>query len=82
MRAAEPALDGFENVVAEYVLKYAKRNTRERSWREVERLPTRETTAWHGRRLCEIRRAAEAVATLAALDAARISATEGRVISI
>jgi integrase len=56
-RASAPTLDTFETVAAEYVLKYAQRHTRERSWRETERLLTQVATAWRGRRLRDISRA-------------------------
>jgi len=55
--AAEPPRDVFETVVAEYLERHARRHLRERSWREAERLLTRETAAWRGRRLSELTRA-------------------------
>ncbi|MGO9428341.1 tyrosine-type recombinase/integrase [Rhodoblastus sp.] len=56
--AAEPARDLVEAVVATFVERYAKKQTRERSWRETERILTREVVeAWRGRRLSAIKRA-------------------------
>ena len=47
-----------ERVVTSFVERYAKKNTREASWRETERLLTKEVAdAWKGRRLASITRA-------------------------
>src|SRR5271166_1342413 len=55
--AAAPKLDGIENVVTAYIERYAKKQTRERSWRECERLLQREIVGpWRGRSLAAIRR--------------------------
>jgi integrase len=56
--AAEPDRDLVETVAATFVERYAKKQTRERSWRETERLLTREVVGpWRGRRLSAIKRA-------------------------
>ena len=50
--------DLIENVCAEYIDRQAKPNTREASWREVERILKREIVSqWSGRRLGDITRA-------------------------
>jgi integrase len=55
--AREPALDLIETVVETYVARYAKKQTRERSWKETERLLKREVvSAWRGRSIAAIRR--------------------------
>lgn len=52
------ASDLIDDVVASYVEKYAKRQTRQTSWREKERLLKKEVIgAWKGRRLSTIGRA-------------------------
>jgi len=79
-RTAEPVRDAFETVAEEYVLKYARTHTRERSWREVSRLLTRETAAWRGRRLSEITRAD--VARLLDAIAARAPVVANRLLSV
>ncbi len=54
--AKEPARDGVEAVVTEFIERYAKQKTRD--WRETQRLLTKEVVAaWNGRRLSEIDRA-------------------------
>jgi integrase len=56
--APQPTHDLIESVCAAYVERQAKPNTREASWREVERILKREIVgAWEGRRLGEITRA-------------------------
>jgi integrase len=56
--AAESKLDQIETVVAAFVKRYAMKRTRENSWRETERLLTREVVGeWKGRRLSSIKRA-------------------------
>ena len=56
--APQPTHDLIENVCASYIQRQAKPNTREASWREVERILKREIIgAWAGRRLGEITRA-------------------------
>jgi integrase len=56
--AAEPERDLVEIVAATFIERYAKKQTREKSWRETERILTREVVApWRGRRLSAIRRA-------------------------
>ena len=53
--AAEPERDLVETVVETFIDRYAKKQTRERSWRETERLLNREVIgAWRGRRLAAI----------------------------
>jgi Arm DNA-binding domain len=55
--ARQPALDLIENVVSAYIDRYARRHTRERSWRQTERLLVRGIVSpWGKRRLSEIRR--------------------------
>jgi len=55
--AAAPALDLIENIVSEYVERYAKKKTRERSWRQTERLLLKEIVGpWGKRELSSIRR--------------------------
>jgi integrase len=55
--AREPALDLIENVVSGYIERYAKKKTRERSWRQTEHLLVRGIVGpWGKRRLSEIRR--------------------------
>ena len=56
--AAEPELDLIETVVASFMERYAKKQTREKSWRETERILNREVVEpWRGRRLSAIKRA-------------------------
>jgi integrase len=56
--AMRPSHDLIENVCATYIERQAKPNTREASWREVERILKREIAgAWAGRRLGDISRA-------------------------
>ncbi|ATQ66883.1 MULTISPECIES: tyrosine-type recombinase/integrase [Methylosinus] len=55
--AARPAHDLIENVCVSYIDRQAKPNTREASWREVERILNKEIVpAWRGRRLGDITR--------------------------
>jgi len=55
--AAEPERDLVETVVSTFIERYAKKQTREKTWRETERLLTREVVgAWRGRRLSAIKR--------------------------
>jgi integrase len=57
-RAPVDDLDLIEKVVSSYVERYAKANTRERSWREAERILNKEIVgAWRGRHLSTIARA-------------------------
>ncbi|MEK8093375.1 integrase arm-type DNA-binding domain-containing protein [Methylocystis sp. IM3] len=50
--------DAIERVVETFLERYARRNTREATWRETERLLRREIAEpWKGRGLCEITRA-------------------------
>jgi len=57
-RAAEPERDLIEAVVASFIERYAKKQTREKTWRETERILNREIVEpWRGRRLSAIRRA-------------------------
>jgi integrase len=57
-RAAEPERDLIEAVAISFVERYAKKQTREKSWRETERILAREIVEpWRGRRLSAIRRA-------------------------
>jgi integrase len=56
--ATRPTHDLIENVCAAYIERQAKPNTREASWREVERILKREVIgSWAGRRLGDISRA-------------------------
>lgn len=55
-RAAEPVRDVFVAVAREYVERHARRHTRERSWRETERLLKAAVAAWGGRRLSDLTR--------------------------
>jgi integrase len=56
--AAEPDHDLVETVAATFVERYAKKQTREKSWRETERILTREVVGvWRGRALSKIARA-------------------------
>jgi integrase len=56
--AAEPDRDLVETVAATFIERYAKKQTREKSWRETERILTREVVdPWRGRRLSAIKRA-------------------------
>ena len=56
--AVRPSHDLIENVCATYIERQAKPNTREASWREVERILKCEIIRpWEGRRLGEITRA-------------------------
>jgi integrase len=56
-RAAEPERDLIETVVASFMERYAKKQTREKSWRETERILAREVVEpWRGRRLSAIKR--------------------------
>ena len=51
-------LDLVETVVSAFIERYAKRLTREKTWRETERLLVREVVApWRGRRMSAIKRA-------------------------
>jgi integrase len=55
---AESKLDQIETVVEAFLRRYAMKRTRENTWKETERLLTREVVvAWKGRRLSSIRRA-------------------------
>ena len=55
--AAAPERDLVEAIAASFVERYAKKQTREKSWRETERILTREVVeAWRGRRLSAIKR--------------------------
>jgi integrase len=57
-RAAEPERDLIETVVASFIERYAKKQTREKTWRETERILNREIVEpWRGRRLSAIKRA-------------------------
>jgi integrase len=49
--------DLVEAVVAAFIERYARPNTKERTWRETERLLRKELLPWHGRRLSEISKA-------------------------
>ena len=54
---SEPKLDLIENVVESFIKRYAQRQTRENTWRETERLLTREVVSqWRGRSIAAIRR--------------------------
>ncbi len=54
--AREPLRNSVEAVVAEFIERYAKKETRD--WRETQRMLTKEVVgAWHGRALSEIDRA-------------------------
>jgi integrase len=56
--AANPERDLVETVAETFMERYAKKQTREKSWRETERLLNREVVApWRGRRLSAIKRA-------------------------
>ena len=56
--AAEPERDLVETVVAIFVERYAKKQTREKTWGETERILNREVVEpWRGRRLSAIKRA-------------------------
>jgi integrase len=56
--AVRPSHDLIENVCATYIDRQAKPNTREASWREVERILKCEIVrSWEGRRLGEVTRA-------------------------
>jgi integrase len=56
--AVRPSHDLIENVCSTYIERQAKPNTREASWREVERILKCEIVrSWEGRRLGEITRA-------------------------
>ncbi len=56
--ADEPDRDFVETVVETFIERYAKKQTREKSWRETDRLLKREVVdAWRGRRLSAIKRA-------------------------
>src|SRR5277367_287321 len=56
--AAEPERDLIETVAISFVERYAKKQTREKTWRETERILAREIVEpWRGRRLSAIRRA-------------------------
>jgi hypothetical protein len=49
--------DTFEAVARSYIKLYAQKETRERSWRETERLLKEPTKAFRGKRLADITRA-------------------------
>ena len=54
---SEPKLHLVENVVESFIKRYAQRQTRENTWRETERLLTREVVSqWRGRSIAAIRR--------------------------
>jgi integrase len=56
--AAEPERALVETVAATFVQRYAKKQTREKTWAETERLLNREVVEpWRGRRLSAIKRA-------------------------
>ena len=56
--SAEPDRDLVETVASTFVERYAKKQTREKSWRETERILFREVVGpWRGRRLSTIIRA-------------------------
>ena len=56
--AAGPERDLIETIVASFVERYAKKQTREKTWRETERILNREIVEpWRGRRLSAIKRA-------------------------
>ncbi len=56
--ATEPERDLVETVATTFIERYAKKQTREKSWRETERILEREVVdAWRGRRLSAIKRA-------------------------
>ena len=58
-KEASKRLDLVETVTEAFIKRYARRQTREKTWRETERLLTREVIGrWRGRRLSAISRAA------------------------
>jgi integrase len=56
-RAAEAPVMTIDVLAEKFIEQYAKKRTKERSWRELERIMKREVLAkWNGRRLVDIKR--------------------------